>query len=188
MPTELATIICENIGDSKDKKARYDFVSWLVEAFLAPKIDYDDDVKALVAKLKPFADTKICRISESAHAQDSTFCERLKTLPIVAESAKENSATSKDILLLAKWIAHTKGVEKITQRHIQRASASFDIIDDELKNLLATDEKFEAFEAIAEKIKEAGVIDKMTYDDRLKETQLLQWLNANKNKTVGSCK
>jgi hypothetical protein len=97
-------------------------------------------------------------------------------------------ATSKDILLLAKWIANAEGAEKITLGHVQKASVNFEITDDELNKLLATDEDFEQLESIDEKIKVAQGIEKKLYEESFKESELYKWLNANHEKYIGTIK
>ncbi|HOI83137.1 MAG TPA: hypothetical protein PKW30_02400, partial [Campylobacterales bacterium] len=174
---KVATILCEKIGESRDKKARYDFERWLTTAYMADKMNYDEEAKEIVGSLKEYKDQKICSLSPSTHQMQTTLCERLK-----------NSATSKDILLLAKWIANSQSSEAITLEHIQKATVNFEIIDAELKELLGEISEYEMLEAADEKIKEAQNIGKKPWGEEFKQSELFKWLNANSSNTIGRLK
>ena len=174
---KVATILCEKIGESRDKKARYDFERWLTTAYMADKMNYDEEAKEIVGSLKEYKDQKICSLSPTTLQIQTTLCEKQK-----------NSATSKDILLLAKWIANSQSSEAITLEHIQKATVNFEIIDTELKELLGETSGHEMLEAADEKIKEAQNIGKKPWGEEFKQSELFKWLNANSSNIIGGLK
>ena len=174
---KVATILCEKIGESRDKKARYDFERWLTTAYMADKVNYDEEAKEIVGSLKEYKDQKICSLSPTTLQIQTTLCEKQK-----------NSATSKDILLLAKWIANSQSSEAITLEHIQKATVNFEIIDTELKELLGETSGHEMLEAADEKIKEAQNIGKKPWGEEFKQSELFKWLNANSSNIIGGLK
>ena len=174
---KVATILCEKIGEGRDKKARYDFERWLTTAYMADKMNYDEEAKKIVGSLKEYKDQKICSLSPTTLQIQTTLCEKQK-----------NSATSKDILLLAKWIANSQSSETITLEHIQKATVNFEIIDTELKELLGETSGHEMLEAADEKIKEAQNIGKKPWGEEFKQSELFKWLNANSSNIIGGLK
>ena len=153
---------------------------------MADKVNYDEEAKEIVGSLKEYKDQKICSLSPSTHQLQTTLCEKLKFRAEVEDKAK--SATAKDILLLAKWIASQKAAEFITLEHTLKASVNFEITDDELNGLLGETPEHDPLEAVDEKIKEAQNIDEIKFNDSFKDSELKKWLFKNKDLVIGSQK
>jgi len=169
---ELLDILCSLFADITTKEIRDDFDEWLIRAYKYEKLQYANDVKDFIGKIKPFDSKKICALSQSAEML-SIQCELLK-----------NSITPKDVLLLAKWISSDEESVKISLNHFLNALSSFKI-DDEIMKLIDNNNEYKKIDDVWKKVQQARDEDKKDFEDDFKSSNVLSWFKDNLNVIIG---